>query len=68
MNKPLEFIEISEEAIKYCNNIRGKNYSGCGSDYDFCKLCRTNASSSDQLNRNRIDINNYIKNKNDIQS
>ena len=55
--------KLSKNSIKYCNTIRGKNYKGCGIDYYFCKLCRENTYTAEQLNNKINKINLYTKNK-----
>jgi hypothetical protein len=32
----------------YCDKIRGKHYEGCGSDFDFCGMCRSIAKTRSQ--------------------
>lgn len=59
----MEIEKLSKESIEYCNSIRGKYYKGCGSDYEFCKLCRENTFTSDQLNDRTKKINDYAKTK-----
>ena len=50
---------LSKQAIEYCEKTRGINYAGCGSDYGFCKLCREQTNSKEQLIKLINKINNY---------
>ena len=59
----MEIEKLSKESIHYCNLIRGRNYKGCGSDYEFCKLCRENTFTANQLNNRTKKINDYAKKK-----
>jgi len=59
----MEFEKLSKESIEYCKIIRGKNHKGCGSDYEFCKLCRETTYTAEQLNDITKKINDYAKTK-----
>ena len=56
-----KFIKLSKKASDYCEKIRGKNYQGCGSDKEFCKLCRDNIKTIEQFNTRNKKINTLVK-------
>jgi hypothetical protein len=57
----MEIEKLTKESIDYCNNIRGKRHEGCGSDKEFCKLCRSYGHSADQLNQTNKRINELVR-------
>ena len=58
-------MKLSKESIEYCKTIRGKNYKGCGNDYEFCKICRSNPMiTKESLKQWEEKINNYASKKN----
>ena len=57
----MQIEKLTKESIDYCNSIRGKNHKGCGTDADFCKLCRSYGNTADQLSQNNKKINDLAK-------
>jgi len=54
-------MKLSKESIEYCKTIRGKNYKGCGNDYDFCNMCRNHIRTKEDINSNTKKINDYVR-------
>jgi len=62
-------IQLTQKAADLCEKIRGKNYKGCGSGGEFCRICRNPPiQSREAINNWTTKINecaeNYDKNKN----
>lgn len=49
--------KFSDKAVGYCKQLRGKNYEGCNSDFEFCSVCKRPAKTLEDLEQIRVDIN-----------
>jgi hypothetical protein len=53
-------MKLSKESIEYCKSLIINK--GCGSDYEFCKICRSNPIiTKDSLNKWNEKINEYVR-------
>jgi hypothetical protein len=53
-------MDLSKESVEYCKGLMGDG--GCGSDYDFCKICRSNPIiTKESLNEWTKKINEYVR-------
>ena len=59
----MDIEKLTKHSIDYCNSIKGKDHKGCGSDANFCKLCRSYGHTADQFSQNNKKINELVRNK-----